>query len=210
MKTAKIPEVTIMRLTTYSRYLLQLKESGKKITSSREIAEITGSTSAQVRKDFAYFGEFGVRGVGYDVDKLYEAISNIIGLHRNWQVAIIGAGHLGGALLAYSGFGDRGFHTAAIFDADPSKVGTEIDGLKVADITDFEKITAKEKIDIAVIVVPADKAQKVGDMVVASGIKAILNFAPVVLSAPTDVEVRNVDLSTYLEILSYNMLVKGL
>ena len=210
MKTAKIPEVTIMRLTTYSRYLLQLKESGKKITSSREIAEITGSTSAQVRKDFAYFGEFGVRGVGYGVDMLYEAISNIIGLHRNWQVAIIGAGHLGGALLAYSGFGDRGFHPCAIFDADKNKIGTEIGGLVVEDIKKFKDIVKKEKINIAVIVVPADKAQKVGDIVVESGVKAILNFATIVLNAPQDVEVRNVDFSIYLEILSYNMLVKGL
>nr|WP_245612085.1 redox-sensing transcriptional repressor Rex [endosymbiont 'TC1' of Trimyema compressum] len=106
---------------------------------------MTGSTSAQVRKDFAYFGEFGVRGVGYDVDKLYEVISDIIGLHRNWQLAIIGAGHLGGALLAYSGFGDRGFYTSAIFDADKSKIGTEIGGLIVEDISNFKTITKREK-----------------------------------------------------------------
>lgn len=209
MKAAKIPEVAIMRLAVYLRYLLQLKKTGQKITSSKEIATITGSTSAQVRKDLAYFGEFGVRGVGYDVEGLYNAISHIIGLDRSWDIVIIGAGHLGGALVSYSGFADRGFNIKAIFDIAPAKVGNVVEGKKIQKIDSFSEYVKKNKVDMAVIVVSGDSAQKVADLVVKSGIKAILNFAPVVLNTPLDVEVRNVDVSINLETLAYYMVSKG-
>ena len=209
MKTIKIPEVTIMRLAMYSRYLLGLKNSGEKITSSRKIADTTGVTSAQVRKDLAYFGEFGVRGVGYDVDDLCNRISQIIGVNREWKIVIIGAGNLGGALVSYSGFQQRGFHIKAIFDEAPDRVGQEVGGLVVKDMKGFETYVERNEVDIAVIVVPYDKAQSVADVVVENGINAILNFAPVVLNVPSTVDVRNVDFSIYLETLSYHMVSKG-
>lgn len=203
MKYSKIPEVTIMRLSTYSRVLNEALDRGEKIISSKGIANLTGVSPDQVRKDFAYFGEFGVRGIGYNIVELKYNISKIIGTDRNWRVAIVGLGHLGGSLVSYPGFLTRGFKMVGIFDV--KDIGEKYGDLYVEHIDDFEEIAKREKFDLGIIVVPREAAQGVADVMVKSGVKAILNFAPVMLDVPVGIELKNVDLSMFLEMLSYYM-----
>lgn len=205
MKTLKIPEATIIRLSVYSRFLAQAERRGIITISSGEIAGGVGVSSAQVRKDLAYFGEFGTRGVGYNVAELYHHIMKILGLTTEWSVVIVGAGKLGSALAMYGGFRDRGFRIRAIFDNDPAKIGEKLEDLEIQTTENLESVLAKSPAEIGVITVPADVAQEVSDKLVAAGIKAILNFAPQVLSVPEDIVFRNVDLSVNLEILTFNL-----
>lgn len=206
MKYSKIPEVTIMRLSAYSRVLNEALDRGEKIISSKGIAMLTGVSPDQVRKDLAYFGEFGVRGIGYNIEELKYNISKIIGTDRNWNVAIAGLGHLGGSLVSYPGFLTRGFKMAGIFDV--KNIGEKYGDLKVEHIDNFEKVAKEVGFDLGIIVVPREGAQGVADVMVKSGIKAILNFAPVMIDVPEGVELKNVDLSMFLEILSYYMSLK--
>jgi len=205
LKTLKIPEATIIRLSVYSRYLTQLDKKGITNISSGEIAEGVGGSPAQVRKDLAYFGEFGTRGVGYNVKDLNQHIVRILGLNKKWKVVIVGAGNLGAALTQYKGFRERGFEVIGVFDNDLNKVGLTINGIPINPINKLKDIVRAEKVEIGIIAVPAEFAQDVADSMVESGIKAILNFAPVVLSVPVEVELRNVDLAVNLEILTFNM-----
>jgi len=205
MKSFKIPEATIMRLSVYSRYLKRLMKQGITTISSSDIADSTGATSAQVRKDLAYFGEFGTRGVGYDVPTLYESIAGILGLNKQWDVVIVGAGKLGLALSMYEGFRERGFRNRAIFDVDPIKVGKKVQGVKILHSDTIYDVCRELKPDIGIIAVPGEEAQKIADLMIAAGVRSILNFAPRVVTVPYDVQVRNVDLSVHLEILTYNM-----
>ncbi len=206
MKKSKIPEVTIMRLSSYSRVLNEALDRGEKIISSKGIATLTGVSPDQVRKDLAYFGEFGVRGIGYNIEGLKSNISKIIGTNRNWKVAIAGLGHLGGSLVSYPGFLRRGFIMAGIFDV--KNIGDKYGELYVEHIDNFEKIAKEVGFDLGIIVVPREFAQSVADIMVKSGIKAILNFAPVMLDVPENVEIKNIDLSMFLEMLSYYMALK--
>lgn len=205
MKTLKIPEATIVRLSVYSRFLTQVDRRGLITISSGEIAEGVGVSPAQVRKDLAYFGEFGTRGVGYNVKELHGHILKILGLNHQWPIIIVGAGNLGTALCMYGGFRERGFRIVGMFDNNPRKVGYRLNGVEVYHIDEIARVVQKEKVQIAIIAVPADNAQEVADRLVAADVKAILNFAPRVLSVPEDVEVRNVDLSVNLEILTFNL-----
>ncbi len=205
MKTLKIPEATIIRLSVYSRYLTQLDKNGITTISSGEIADGVGGTPAQVRKDLAYFGEFGTRGVGYNVRDLNEQIIKILGLSNKWNVVIVGAGNLGSALTQYKGFLERGFNVVAVFDNDINKVGLKLSGIPIYSIARVEEIVKQEKAHIGIIAVPAPYAQEVADNLVQAGIKAILNFAPRVISVSDDVELRNVDLAVNLEILTFNL-----
>lgn len=205
MKTLKIPEATIIRLSVYSRYLTQLDIKGVTNISSGEIAEGVGGSPAQVRKDLAYFGEFGTRGVGYNVKDLNRHIVRILGLNKSWKVIIVGAGNLGSALTQYKGFKERGFKIVGVFDNDLNKVGLTLNGIPISPINKMKEIVQTEKADIGIIAVPSHFAQDVADSMVESGIKAILNFAPVVISVPVEVELRNVDLAVNLEILTFNM-----
>lgn len=205
MKTLKIPEATIIRLSVYSRYLTQLDKKGITNISSGEIAEGVGGSPAQVRKDLAYFGEFGTRGVGYNVRDLIQHIIRILGLNKNWQVIIVGAGNLGSALTQYKGFRERGFDVIAVFDNDINKVGLTLNGIPIYPVSKLNEIVKKKQVDIGIIAVPAPYAQDVADAMVESGINAILNFAPVVISVPEEVELRNVDLAVNLEILTFNL-----
>ncbi|MDD2370593.1 MAG: redox-sensing transcriptional repressor Rex [Firmicutes bacterium] len=206
MKKNKIPEVTIMRLSSYSRVLNDALAKGDKIISSKGISALTGVSPDQVRKDFAYFGEFGVRGIGYNIEELKNNISKIIGTDRNWKVAIAGLGHLGGSLVSYPGFLTRGFIMAGIFDV--KNIGEKYGNLYVEHIDNFETIAKKVGFDLGIIVVPKEFAQNVADIMIKSGIKAILNFAPIMLDVPENVEIKNVDLSMFLEMLSYYMSIK--
>ena len=204
----KIPEMTIRRLSVYTRCLQQLEEDGVKTVSSQELAERFNLNSAQVRKDLAYFGEFGVRGIGYYVAGLKAELQKILGLDREWAVALVGFGNLGSALFHYKGFARQGFRIAAIFDDDPAKIGREVGGVRVLASRELGHEVKARGIQIAIVAVPPEAAQAVTDQLVEAGIKAILNFAPSRLRAPRDARLKHVDLSIELETLSF-YLAKG-
>jgi redox-sensing transcriptional repressor len=205
LKTLKIPEATIIRLSVYSRYLTDVDRKGIITISSGDIAEGVGVSPAQVRKDLAYFGEFGTRGVGYNVKDLHRHILKILGLSSDWSVTLVGLGNLGLALTTYKGFRERGFVITSIFDNDPKKVGSKINGVEVMAIDQLDEIVAANKTQIGIIAAPSAVAQEIADKLVNAGVKAILNFAPVVLNLPPEVELRNVDLAVNLEVLTFNV-----
>ena len=200
--------MTVRRLSVYTRCLLQLEEDGVKTVSSQELAERFNLNSAQVRKDLAYFGEFGVRGIGYYVAGLKNELQRILGLNRAWPVVLVGFGNLGSALFHYRGFGTQGFKIAAIVDDDPAKLGREVDGVPIIASRELAREARARGVHIAIVAVPAESAQTVADQLVAAGIKAILNFAPARIKVPRDVRLTNVDLSIELETLSF-YLAKG-
>ncbi len=203
MKVEKISELTTNRLSVYLRCLDELSKSGVKTISSEELAKRFHLNSAQIRKDLAYFGEFGIRGVGYYVNELRDHLKRILGLDRERRICIIGAGRLGTALADYNGLKRSNFSVVALFDVDKSKIGQTVGNAKIYDFADFHEIAKREQVEIAVIAVPAVAAQKVLDEIVKAGIKAVLNFAPVPLAADSSVKVKTVDLTTSLESLSY-------
>ena len=199
----RIPERAITRLSIYLRCLEELLADGTLAVSSQQLAERFGLNSAQVRKDLAYFGQFGVRGLGYYTGELKGNLERILGLNQQWEVALVGLGNLGSALLNYRGFRQRGFRLAAAFDNDPSKVGMRIGRVPVFDVERILPVLKRRRIKMAVIAVPAAAAQAVTDQLVAAGVNAILNFAPTQLSVPKRVKVQNVDLSVMLKTLSF-------
>ena len=205
LKELKIPEATVSRLSVYSRFLTEVEKQDIISISSGEIAEGVGGTPAQVRKDLAYFGEFGTRGVGYNVKQLNQEIMNILGLTKRWNVILIGAGNLGSALSQYRGFRERGFRIIGVFDNDLNKVGLKLNGLPIYAVSQMAEFIGKNDVTIGIIAVPAEYAQDIADILVETDIKGILNFAPVVLTIPEEVEVRNVDLTVNLEVLTYNI-----
>jgi len=205
LKVYKIPEATVMRLSVYSRYLMQMQEKGVDTISSGEIAAGVGVGSAQVRKDLAYFGEFGTRGVGYKVSELYGHLIKILGLNQTWNVIIIGAGKLGSALALYKGFNDRGFKVRAVLDTNQDIIGEKLADIVVEPLEVMKERILQHNIKVGIITVPAQAAQQVTDKLLEAGVKAILNFSPEVLRVPSGVILRNVDLSVNLEVLSFNL-----
>jgi redox-sensing transcriptional repressor len=200
----QVSELTTNRLSVYLRCLNALEGAGVRTISSQALAEQFHLNAAQIRKDLAYFGEFGVRGVGYYVRDLKRHLRQILGLDRKLRVAIMGAGNLGLALADYPGFRQEGFEIAALFDAAPDKVGHESrGGVPIYAIKDLRRIARRERLDIAVIAVPAPHAQAVVDQVVAAGMKGILNFSPGALHVPDDVKLKSVDFTVSLESLSF-------
>jgi len=209
MKVEKISELTTNRLSVYLRCLNQLAAAGERTVSSEGLAKKFHLNSAQIRKDLAYFGEFGVRGVGYYIDELRDHLTKILGLDRPHNLAIIGAGRLGTALADYYSFAQSNFTVSALFDADPQKIGQTIRDIEVFDIKLFPQIAERYKIDVAVIAVPADCAESVLKQITVSGIKAVMNFAPIPLRVPEDVKLRTVDLTISLEGLAYFLAQPG-
>jgi len=207
LKKAIPPQATIRRLSIYLRYLNGLDGDGVKVISSHDLARRLALNPAQVRKDLAYFGEFGKRGVGYSVKKLRDQIVNILGLQKMRKVAIIGAGgRLGTALALYTGFERRNFKVCALFDKDPAVIGNEVDGVGyIMSIELLPRIVKEMGIEILVLTIPAAAIKEVHDIVMLSGVKAILNFAPYKMLSTEDVSVHNVDLTTELEALSYRL-----
>jgi redox-sensing transcriptional repressor len=202
--TEQVSELTTNRLSVYLRCLNMLEAAGTQTVSSQALAERFHLNAAQIRKDLAYFGEFGVRGVGYYVRDLKRNLRQILGLDRKLRVAIIGAGNLGLALADYPGFRQEGFEIVALFDNLSTKVGqSSRGGVPIQDIHDLKKSARRDGISIAVIAVPAISAQRVVDLVIASGIKAVLNFSPGALQVPPDVKLKSVDLTVSLESLSF-------
>jgi redox-sensing transcriptional repressor len=205
-----VPELTTNRLSVYLRHLNALDAAGVKTISSRAFAEQFHLNAAQIRKDLAYFGEFGVRGVGYYVAVLRDHLRHILGLDRGVRVAIVGAGNLGLALADYPGFAEDGFRIAALFDTVREKVGRHSrTGIPIHDVRDLKRVVQRERIGIAVIAVPGAAAQQVVQLVVAAGVRAILNFSPGALKVPPGVKLKSMDLTVSMESLSFFLAQEG-
>jgi redox-sensing transcriptional repressor len=197
----KIPELAVPRLSRYYRALI---DSGdKEIISSEEMSFLTGYSAAQIRKDLTYFGQFGTPGLGYPVPELRKALLRILGIDREWNVALVGVGHLGAALLGYKGFRRQGFRLVAAFDTDPSKVGRTVEGIPILASDRLKEVARQSDIQMGIITVPLAAAQAAADVLVGAGIRAIMNFAPVRLTVPARVTVHNVDMAIELERLSF-------
>ena len=199
-----IPEATVARLPVYLRALVALAEDAASTVSSDMLAAASGVNSAKVRKDLSYLGSYGTRGVGYDVQYLIYQISRELGLTEDRAVVIVGLGNLGHALANYGGFAQRGFRIAALVDTDRRRVGEHVAGVTVSHLDEITELVREHEIAIGVIATPATAAQDVSDRLVAAGVTSILNFAPVVLSVPEGVDLRKVDLSIELQILSFH------
>ena len=200
-----ISQATIDRLPLYFRTLRLAEEENLEIISSDELGRRLDITPEQIRKDLATFGQFGRKGIGYDVSELKERISNILGLHNHWRLAIVGVGHLGGALANYVNFASLGFSVVALLDSNKKIVGSTVNGIKVNAVSQMKRVVAVKAVDIGVITVPAAEAQGVAGALVAAGVKGIWNFAPIKLSVPQSVPLVNEDLSVGLSALSYHM-----
>jgi redox-sensing transcriptional repressor len=200
----RVPEATVARLPLYLRALHTLTDTGITMVSSEELAVAAGVNSAQVRKDLSQLGSYGTRGVGYDVAHLDREISRELGLTRPRSVAIVGIGNLGHALAGYGGFAPRGVRIGALLDADPTRIGETINGLRVRSVDELESAVGGEQITIGVIATPVEAAQATCDRLVAAGVSSILNFAPTTLVVGPEVDVRKVDLSVELQILSFH------
>ena len=189
----EIPEVVIDRLPVYARTLAMLDRRGQEVVSSQELGDQLGVTPAQIRKDLSYFGRFGKQGRGYSVKRLLTELRQILGLTREWAMVLVGVGKLGRAIVGYGGFAPQGFRIVAVFDADPAMVGTQVDGLVVQAVDALPQALAEHQVDIGIVAVPAASAQPVIDKLVASGVKAILNYAPIAAQVPPDVRVKDID-----------------
>lgn len=200
-----IPNPAVRRLSLYLRQLEAFKRKDRRTISSKQLGESLGLTDAQVRKDLAYFGQFGHPGIGYRVDDLIGQVKHILGTDKTWNVLIVGAGNLGRALMAYRGFNEKGFKLAAVFDNDPNKVGKKAGPFTIQPLTELEQTIRTQAIRLAIITVPAEVAQDVADQLVGAGIRGLLNFAPVSLQLPSEVAVNAVDLAVSLEQLSFQV-----
>lgn len=198
-----LPEATVARLTHYLRALNFLEAQGLERTSSGVLAKEAGVNPAILRKDLSWLGSYGTRGVGYVVRELAEHINNTLGLNRDWQVLILGAGNLGRALSGYAGFGTRGFKVKAILDVDPTIVGTEVGDLKIEGRSSLKEVVRREQINMAVLAVPGEAAQELIYELSDLEVNSVLSFAPKPLIVPRGMNVRRVDLSTELQILAY-------
>ncbi|MCA9212010.1 MAG: redox-sensing transcriptional repressor Rex [Planctomycetales bacterium] len=198
-----VPDAVVSRLSLYLRELQHLIANDCETTSSTQLGRLLGFTDAQVRKDLAYFGQFGYPGIGYRCSELVGAIRKILGTDRSWPIGIIGVGNLGRALLGYRGFDQQGFEIAAAFDTVDDKVGQEFEGIRVYHISDLEKIVEKMSIKLGIIAVPGPAAQDVANLLVDAGVEGVLNFAPVTISLPDSVQLVGVDLAIQLEQLSF-------
>jgi redox-sensing transcriptional repressor len=203
-RARRIPEATVARLPVYLQLLVEQGEVGIDSISSDGLAELAGVNAAKVRKDLSYLGSYGTRGVGYEVAYLVYQIRRQLGLDHEWPVVIVGAGNLGHALAGYGGFNDRGFPVAGIVDIDPAKFDTVVGGVRVRPLSDLSQIVSSKGVSIGVVATPPGAAQDAADRLVKVGVTSILNFAPVVLSVPSGVTVRKVDLAVELQILCYH------
>ena len=200
-----IPNPAVRRLSLYLRQLESFQKKDRRTISSKQLGESLGLTDAQVRKDLAYFGQFGHPGIGYRVDDLISQVRKILGTDKTWNVLLIGAGNLGRALMSYKGFEKKGFRISAVFDADKALSGKKYGPLLIQHMSELEATVQKLNIRLAVMAVPADSAQDVADQLVAAGVRGLLNFAPVSITVPQDVALNAVDLAVQLEQLSFQV-----
>jgi redox-sensing transcriptional repressor len=202
----RIPDATIERIALYARPLESLLEKGIRVISSDKFAEMCKLNSAQVRKDLSYFGEFGVRGVGYDVQDLLMEIKKILVSDREWKLGIVGVGNMGMALVQHENFFKRGYRFVAAFDSDPQKIGKRLSrGLIIQPIANIKQLTHELGIELGVITTPSSQAQGVADILVDAGIRAILNFSPIQVRMPKGCLVQNVDFTVRLDNLAYHL-----
>jgi redox-sensing transcriptional repressor len=203
MTPETIPDIVIGRLPLYLRALTQFEASGDKVTSSHEMGDHLGISSAQIRKDLLHFGEFGKQGTGYNVSYLKEQLEIILRVNQEWDVALVGAGGVGNAIVNYAGFRGRGFRIAVVFDNDPNKVGQKIDGLVILSSDQIKTQISKMGIRIAMVAVPSDQAQEVTNKLVKSGVESILNYAPTSLIVPPKVRIQHIDPVVGLQHMTY-------
>jgi redox-sensing transcriptional repressor len=203
MNANRIPDIIIGRLPVYLRALQQLSEKGIMTTSSQELGEIIGISAAQIRKDISQFGEFGKQGTGYSIPFLIERLRDILKVDRVWEVVIVGMGDIGHALARYNGFANRGFHINMVFDNDPQKIGQKVGDYEIYDVASLPEKVKQNKIKLAMLTAPAPVAQEIADLLVKSGIKAILNYAPTSLNVPPGVRVQYTDPVTHLQRMTY-------
>ena len=201
----KIPRPTVKRLSLYLRELETRAEAQQGTISSKQLGATLGLTDAQVRKDLAYFGQFGHPGIGYDIAELTGRLRTILRADRTWNAALIGAGNLGRALMAYNGWTSRGFEIVAVFDANPDLTGHWVENHRVRPMSDLKKLVAEREIQLGVIAVPADSAQQVADALIGAGVQGILNFAPVRLDSRDQISIASVDLAVSLEQLAFQV-----
>lgn len=201
--TNRIPDATVRRFSLYLRLLEELGREGRTTTASRALAEHTGTTAAQVRKDLQHLGSMGQRGLGYAVPELVQELRRTLGLDRAWRVALVGAGRIGTALFEYKPFRQRGFVVTSVIDADPAKVNARLGDVRIRSARELENVVREDGTDLVIVAVPAAAAQEVADRVIAAGVKAMLNYAPVQLRVPGDVALRNVSMLVELESLSH-------
>ena len=206
LKNSKIPEATIERIALYSRPLERLLEKGEQLISSEKLAELCNVNPAQVRKDLSYFGEFGVRGIGYDVRDLLTEIRRILVSDREWKLAVVGMGNMGNALVENANFRKRGYRFVAAFDSDPQKIGKRLPcGLTIKSVADMKPLKQELGIELGVITTPPSQAQIAADMLADAGIGAIINFSPVQVRPPEGCLLENVDFSVKLDDLAYRL-----
>ena len=199
-----IPEATVARLPVYHRCLLQLESEARSTVSSEQLADLAGVNAAKVRKDLSYFGSYGTRGVGYEVEQLLVEVRRELGLTHDWPCIIVGAGNLGAALAKFAGFRDRGFSVVAVVDTDPDKVGEHLGALTVHHDDDLPRLVREHEVVIGIITTPPSAAQDEAETLVDAGVRSILNFAPTVLDVPAHVLVREVDVAVELQILAFH------
>jgi redox-sensing transcriptional repressor len=205
MKSVNVPAITITRVSRYARNLALLDEKGVEIVSSARLADICGVNPAQIRKDLAYFGQFGIRGVGYYVKELLNETQKILGVDKRWQLALVGVGNLGWALLRHAQFINEGYTYVAAFDKKPKRIGLRIGDIEVAPWEAMNRLIKDKGAEVGVITVMPEQAQDAADMLVSSGVCGILNFAPIQLKCPAHVFVENVDFTLKLELLCYQL-----
>jgi len=203
MAEVEVPDIVIGRLPIYLRALRHLMAAGQEFTSSQELGRILGIGSAQIRKDLSHFGEFGKQGTGYEISYLGRQISKILNVDQDWSVALVGFGDLGQAIAHYGGFAVEGFHIEAIFDNDPTKIGLHPNGTTVFDVTSLVEMVSSKYIKMAIVAVPAATAQAVTEQLVAAGVRAILNYAPITLNVPDHVRVQYIDPVVHLQRMTY-------
>ncbi|MEX2159568.1 MAG: redox-sensing transcriptional repressor Rex [Dehalococcoidia bacterium] len=207
MVALEIPDVVIDRLPVYTRALSLLEAEGRDVVNSQELGERLGVTPAQIRKDLSYFGRFGKQGRGYNVARLLQELRTILGLTREWPLVLVGIGQLGRAIVGYAGFMPQGFRIIEAFDADPNIIGSKLDGLTVKSIQSLPEVLRKRPAEMAIVAVPGGSAQGVIDLLVANGVKAILNYAPIAAHVPSHVRIKDID--PVLALQSMTFYIKG-
>ncbi|HSJ58219.1 MAG TPA: redox-sensing transcriptional repressor Rex [Anaerolineae bacterium] len=202
-KANQVPEIVVGRLPIYLRALAHMVDEGQRVIASQELAERLGMSSAQIRKDLSHFGEFGKQGMGYDVIYLRDQLRAILNVDRVWDMVLVGAGDLGHAIANYGGFEGRGFRVVAVFDSNPQKIGRQLARCKIRDMVELPDTVREMEVKIGIVAVPAAAAQDVVDNLVAAGVKAILNYAPISVIVPDDVHVQYIDPVAHLQRMSY-------
>jgi redox-sensing transcriptional repressor len=198
-----VPDIVVGRLPIYLRALEHLLAEGKQVTASQQLAEWLGFSSAQIRKDLSHFGEFGKQGIGYNIVHLREQLRKILQVDHVWEVAVVGAGDLGHAIVQYGGFEGRGFRVACVFDNNPQKIGRHLGKFEICDITRLAEVVDELGIQVGIVAVPSGAAQGVVDDLVQAGIKSVLNYAPITVSVPPGIRVQYIDPVVHLQRMTY-------